>query len=81
MTQTIEATIDETGQVYLLQPLNIKGVHRALVTIFDEPLQEVKAQREKNCMETTNELFGIWQDRDDLICVDDYVRSLRKERY
>ncbi|MGD8777992.1 MAG: type II toxin-antitoxin system prevent-host-death family antitoxin [Ignavibacteria bacterium] len=29
----------------------------------------------------SEELFGMWKDRDDLKDVDSYVRELRKERY
>jgi len=36
MLQTIEAVIDETGNVRLLEPLHLSSVHRALVTILDE---------------------------------------------
>jgi hypothetical protein len=37
MIQTIEAIIDDSGQVRLAEPLRIKGPHRALVTVLDEP--------------------------------------------
>ena len=37
MIQTIEATIDEKGEVHLSEPLKIKGVHTALVMVLDEP--------------------------------------------
>nr|VFK80152.1 MAG: hypothetical protein BECKSD772D_GA0070982_108812 [Candidatus Kentron sp. SD] len=37
MTRMLEAVIDESGEVHLMQPLFIKGIHRALVTIFDDP--------------------------------------------
>ncbi len=37
MKQTVEAIIDEQGHVRLVEPVKIKGVHRALVTILDEP--------------------------------------------
>lgn len=36
MLQTVVATIDETGNVRLLEPLHLPSVHRALVTILDE---------------------------------------------
>lgn len=38
MLQTVEAVIDETGNVRLLEPLHLSSVHRALVTILDETL-------------------------------------------
>lgn len=37
MPHTIEATIDESGHIRLTEPANIKGVHRTLVTVLDEP--------------------------------------------
>lgn len=36
MIQTVEALIDEHGSVRLLQPVQVSGTHRALVTILDE---------------------------------------------
>ena len=36
MIQTVEAVIDEHGSIRLLQPVQISGSHRALVTILDE---------------------------------------------
>ena len=41
MKQTIEAIIDEQGHVRLVEPVKIKGIHRALVTILDEPPEEI----------------------------------------
>ncbi|HAZ60482.1 MAG TPA: hypothetical protein DCY89_02785, partial [Gammaproteobacteria bacterium] len=40
MKQTAEAIIDEKGHVRLLESVRIRGVHRALVTILDEPPPE-----------------------------------------
>lgn len=37
MIRTVEATVDNTGDVRLVEPVHISGVHRALVTILDEP--------------------------------------------
>lgn len=36
MIQTVEATIDERGHVYLLRPLHLPAARRALVTILEE---------------------------------------------
>lgn len=38
--KTVEAVVDENGQIRLSQPLRLKGVHRALVTVLDEPPSE-----------------------------------------
>ncbi len=35
MKQTVEAIIDEQGHIRLMEPIEIKGRHRALVTILD----------------------------------------------
>jgi hypothetical protein len=42
MTQTVEAVVDKTGNIRLAEPLvEIKGWHRALVTVLEEPPAEV----------------------------------------
>ena len=41
MKRTVEAIIDEQGRIRLVEPVRIKGVHRALVTILDEPPVEI----------------------------------------
>lgn len=37
MPRTFEAIIDEGGRVRLLEKIELDAVHRALVTILDEP--------------------------------------------
>ena len=37
MVQTVEAIIDEQGQVRLLEPLSLPAPQRALVTVLAEP--------------------------------------------
>jgi hypothetical protein len=34
--QTVEAIVDEAGNVRLLEPLHLSSAHRALVTILDD---------------------------------------------
>lgn len=41
MKQTVEAIIDEQGHIRLVEPVQIKGLHRALVTILDEAPVEI----------------------------------------
>ncbi|MBF0237546.1 MAG: hypothetical protein HQM12_07570 [SAR324 cluster bacterium] len=36
MIQTVEATIDERGCVHLLEPIQLSGPKRALVTILEQ---------------------------------------------
>lgn len=38
---TVEAVIDEAGNVRILQPVPLQGARRALVVILDEPAQVV----------------------------------------
>ena len=72
MTQTIEAVIDDSGQVRFSQPPSIKGIHRALATILDEPpAQNIEP----------GELFGIWRDYSETASVDRYLGNLRKGRF
>ena len=37
MIQTVEAAIDEKGEVHLLEPVQLPAPRRALVTILEEP--------------------------------------------
>jgi hypothetical protein len=37
MLKTVEAVIDEQGNVKILQPVSLQGTHRALVVVLDEP--------------------------------------------
>ena len=36
MIRAIEAVVDEGGRVQLVEPIEIKGLHRALVIILEE---------------------------------------------
>lgn len=40
MIRTVEAIVDDSGQVRLTEPLCVSGSHRALVTILNEPPTE-----------------------------------------
>nr|VFK50634.1 MAG: hypothetical protein BECKTC1821D_GA0114238_11156 [Candidatus Kentron sp. TC] len=87
MTQTLEAIIDESGELHLIQPPFIKGIHRALVTILDDPsrlLSETGApdigEGEADPGETTA-LFGIWEDNPAVDSVNDYLDGLRRGRF
>ena len=37
MLKTVEAVIDEQGNVKILQPVSLQGTRRALVIVLDEP--------------------------------------------
>jgi hypothetical protein len=36
MKQTVEALVDDKGNVRLIEPIAVKGVRRALLTVLDE---------------------------------------------
>jgi hypothetical protein len=38
---TVEAVIDEKGNVKILQPIPLQGARRALVVVLDEPARNV----------------------------------------
>jgi hypothetical protein len=42
MMRTLEATIDEKGIIRLLEPIEISGTHRVLVTILEEETEPAK---------------------------------------
>nr|VFJ66719.1 MAG: hypothetical protein BECKDK2373B_GA0170837_11772 [Candidatus Kentron sp. DK] len=87
MTRMLEAVIDESGEVHLIQPLFIKGIHRALVTIFDDsprlPSETNTPDIEQGeaDSEEANALFGIWKDNSVVDSVDGYLQELRRERF
>jgi hypothetical protein len=39
MIQTVEAVVDGQGRVRLLEPVQVDGPRRALVTVLDEPAE------------------------------------------
>lgn len=41
MLRTIEAVVEADGRVRLLEPVDVRGPRRALLTILDEPAEEV----------------------------------------
>ena len=41
MRRTLEATVDPDGTVRLVEPVELNGPARALVTILDAPVDEV----------------------------------------
>lgn len=40
MIRTVEAVVEADGRVRLLEPLEVAGARRALLTILDEPAEE-----------------------------------------
>ena len=41
MLTTVEAVIDEAGNVKILQPISLQGTRRALLDVLDEPALNV----------------------------------------
>ena len=41
MLRTLEATIDEQGNVRLAEPISLQSIRRALVVILDEPVTSI----------------------------------------
>jgi hypothetical protein len=35
--QTLEATLDETGHIHFIDPIQLSGIRRVLVTLLDAP--------------------------------------------
>nr|VFK22502.1 MAG: hypothetical protein BECKMB1821G_GA0114241_100246 [Candidatus Kentron sp. MB] len=87
MTQMLEAIINESGEVHLIQPPFIKGIHRALVTILDDPLRlpsETGAPdlgEDEAGPDEAKSLFGIRKDNPAVDSVNGYLDGLRKERF
>ncbi|GHV85721.1 hypothetical protein AGMMS50230_13290 [Spirochaetia bacterium] len=44
------------------------------------PLKKTIENKRDNNLETDNELFGMWKDREDMEDVEQYVRNMRKGR-
>ena len=47
MIQTLEAIVDETGKIRLLEEVHLTESRRALVTILDEKPREAKASQKE----------------------------------
>jgi hypothetical protein len=54
MLRTVEATIDENGQVRLKEEVSLNGPARALVTILDEPSSDSVALNEAAILSETS---------------------------
>jgi prevent-host-death family protein len=55
-----------------------------VITFRGKPCAKLVPYVDKAFSESSSgedELFGIWHDRDDIDCVDGYVRDLRKSRF
>lgn len=67
--QTVEAVVDEYGQIHLLEPVVVSTRRRALVTILDElpaetaePTGQDEASLDWMRLATTGGAFDFWND-------------------
>lgn len=66
MIQTLEAVVDEKGNVSLLKKLRLNESRRALVTILDEASNEVKGQnfaKAKVQPVSDEDVLSVWANR------------------
>ena len=63
----------------------LNSVHRGeevVITFRGKPYAKIVPLKEsKRDKDSKNELFGIWKNRKDIKNVNEYVHSLRKERF
>ena len=41
MLQTYEATVDEKGNIRLIEPVTLPAGHRVLITVLEEPARDI----------------------------------------
>lgn len=66
MIQTLEATVDEMGNISLLTKVRLKKGRRALVTILDEKSKvssEMNVERPTNKKVSDQDVLGVWANR------------------
>ena len=60
----------------------VKRGEEVIITYRGKPCAKLVPIEEENEQEiTSNELFGIWKDNDQVKDVEDYVRNIRKGRF
>lgn len=78
MIQTLEAIVDETGNIRLLTEIHLKKSRRALVTILDEEPKEAKASKKENLRAVFDKMRGVEMFRG-IENVSEWQRNLRDE--
>jgi len=66
MIQTLEAVVDEKGNVSLLKKLRLNESRHALVTILDETSDELQGQsfaKAKNQNVSDDDILSLWANR------------------
>lgn len=63
MSQTIEAVIDQLGNISLLTRVRLKGKRRALVTILDEEPTSPNVKPPINEKVSDTDVLSVWANR------------------
>ncbi len=78
MIQTLEAIVDETGEIRLLAEVHLKKNRRTLVTILDEEPKEAKASKKENLRAVFDKMRGVEMFRG-IEDVSEWQRNLRDD--
>jgi len=78
MMQTLEAIVDETGKISLLEEVRLEKSRRALVTILDEEPKTAAASKKENLRRVFGEMRKVEMFRA-VENVSDWQKNLRDE--
>lgn len=59
----------------------VKRGEEVIITYRGKPCAKLVPIEEEKTSNQTNDLFGIWKDREEMKGVENYVRNLRKGRF
>jgi len=59
----------------------VKRGEEVVITFRGKPCAKLVPLEERKIKETKNKLFGMWKDHNLVENVDEYVRSLRKDKF
>lgn len=67
MIRTLEAVVDQAGDVTVLSKIRLKQKRRALVTILDEEPRSLTPSIQEPTFEPVDdsEILGLWADREE----------------
>lgn len=80
MIQTLEAVVDEKGNINLLTEIHLKESRRALVTILDEKPKvstDLSVEMPTNEAVSDEEVLGVWANRKE--SAQEIARKIREE--
>jgi hypothetical protein len=78
MIQTLEAMVDETGKISLLEEVRLKESRRALVTILDEEQKVAPVSKKENLRAVFGKMRDVEMFRG-IENVKDWQKNLRDE--